>query len=226
MADVHLGYGWAQRRRGELGPLADFHSRDKLFDLCRELSPSYFVFVGDLVHAPRPCPEERTWIEETLSQLASCAKLIAVRGNHDRAFPQEFGHLAIDCVRHWSNDRITAIHGDRFDVAVPDSHTLVAGHLHPSLPVRDAAGAGRKIPVFLASQACIIMPAFSPFAGGFDLASGLPPEWLPCFRNETIEACAVTGTRAVCLGSLERARERLFSEPSSAARYQRRYHPN
>ena len=26
VADLHLGYGWAQRRRGELGPLADFRA--------------------------------------------------------------------------------------------------------------------------------------------------------------------------------------------------------
>ncbi|MDQ2711820.1 MAG: hypothetical protein M3Y24_06225, partial [Acidobacteriota bacterium] len=53
IADVHLGYSWAQRRRGELGPLADFRTREKLLTLFSALQPSHAVLLGDLVHAPR-----------------------------------------------------------------------------------------------------------------------------------------------------------------------------
>src|SRR3954453_9478569 len=87
IADIHLGYSWAQRRRGELGPLADARTREKLFATRDQLQPRRFVFLGDIVHAPRPCAPERTWIEEILNDLASDAQLVAVRGNHDRRFP-------------------------------------------------------------------------------------------------------------------------------------------
>ncbi len=172
VADLHLGYSWAQRRRGELGPLADFQTRDKLCRVCNELEPKRIVFVGDLVHAPRPCEPERAYIEETLNALAERAEIIAVRGNHDRAFAREFGHMPIKATQAWSNGELTAIHGDRLDLApIPETGTLIMGHLHPGLGVREASGAGHRLPLFLVTPRCILMPAFSPFARGYDVSA-------------------------------------------------------
>ncbi len=222
IADIHLGYGWAQRRRGELGPLADERSRQKLLQLSSELQPKRFIFLGDLVHAPRPCEPERKWVEDLLLDLGSSAELIAVRGNHDRAFAHEFGHLPVKTISYWSEGAITAIHGDRLTAAIPEHGTLLMGHLHPALPVRDASGAGRKLPVFLVTPCCIILPAFSPFAGGYDIAGGLPKELNTFFRGEEIEAFAVTGTRVAQLGPLTRLLERMFAvDVSRPRRFQR-----
>ena len=211
IADIHLGYSWAQRRRGALGPLADERSREKLLSLREELQPQRFVFLGDLVHAPRPCEPERAWIEDLLQELSQSAELIAVRGNHDRAFAQEFGHLPVKTVSVWHEEPITAIHGDQSSVAVPEQGTLILGHLHPALPVHEASGAGRKLPIFLVTPSCIVLPAFSPFAGGYNIACGLPAEFAALFRGEEIEAVAVTGTNAAHLGSLTRALDRMFA---------------
>jgi putative SbcD/Mre11-related phosphoesterase len=217
VADLHLGYGWAQRRRGELGPLADFQAHDKLLRLCAELEPQRIVFVGDLVHAPRPCEPERAYIEETLNTLAQRAEIIAVRGNHDRAFAREFGHLPLSTTEAWTCGDITAIHGDRLDCSpIPQSGTLVLGHLHPSLSIREASGAGQKLPVFLVSPRCIVMPAFSPFARGYDVAGGLAPEWELCFQNAPIQAYVATSTRVLRLGLLTAAIEKLADADASA----------
>ena len=97
------------------------------------------------------------------------------------------------------------------------------GHLHPSLAVRDAAGAGHKLPVFLVSTACLVLPAFSPFARGYDVACGLPPELLSCFRRNEIHTYAATGKRIVRLGSLRTAIETMSTaDESSPARFRRR----
>jgi len=217
IADVHLGYSWAQRRRGELGPLADFRTRDKLFRLCEQLHPAQIVFLGDLVHAPRPCADERAWIEETLNKLAECAKLVAVRGNHDRAFAKEFGHLNIATVEAWSTKTITAVHGDRLGrTAIPERSTLVVGHLHPCLSVRDASGASQKLPLFLVTQHCVVLPAFSPFARGYDIACGLPEDLERCFREAEIQSYVATASRVTPLGPLRRAIERLYEADSGA----------
>jgi len=222
IADIHLGYGWAQRRRGELGPLADERSREKLLALRAELKPERIIFLGDLVHAPRPCEPERAWIEQLLQDLSQSAKLIAVRGNHDRAFAEEFGHLPITTVPVWYESSITAIHGDRLNVAVPKNGTLLLGHLHPAVPIHDASGAGRKLPVFLASRSCIVLPAFSPFAGGYNVACGIPVELGVLFREEEIEAIAVTGTKAARLGPLHQVLDRMFAaDTGHASRFRR-----
>ncbi|MBV8896937.1 MAG: metallophosphoesterase family protein [Acidobacteriaceae bacterium] len=216
VADAHLGYSWAQRRRGELGPLADSRTRQKLLTLCDDLAPLRIVFLGDLVHAPRPCAPEREWIEETLRLLSERAELVAVRGNHDREFAREFRSLPVRCVESWSAEGLTAAHGDRFTFAVPEDHTLLLGHLHPCLSVKDASGAGRKLPLFLATTACIILPAFSPFACGYDLVCGIPDELQTCLGNEEVQAFAATGKRIVALGPLHCVVERMFEANVSA----------
>ena len=217
IADVHLGYSWAQRRRGELGPLADFRTREKLLALADDLQPARIVFLGDLVHAPRPCAAERECIENTLLELSRRAALSCVRGNHDRAFAREFGHLPVDQREQWSNESVTAVHGDRLQLApIVESHTLVVGHLHPCLSVRDASGASQKLPVFLANRSCLVLPAFSPFARGYEIAGGLPGDLLACFREEPVEVFATTRTRVAHLGPLHRALERMWEADISA----------
>ena len=216
IADAHLGYSWAQRRRGELGPLLDSQTAAKLHKLCDSLQPKEIVFLGDIVHAPRPCAPEREWIEKTLTDLSRCATLVAVRGNHDRAFAREFAHLPVRTTEVWSNATITAIHGDHFGVAFPNDHALVVGHLHPSLGVPDGSGAAHKLPVFLVNSACIVLPAFSPFAGGYDVAAGIPAELQSLFGDQPIQTFAVTATRTVALGPLSRALQRINSLDVSA----------
>ncbi len=223
VADLHLGYSWAQRRRGELGPLADFEARDKLLRVCDELQPARVVFVGDLVHAPRPCQPERAYIEQTLGALADKAEIVAVRGNHDRAFAKEFGHLRLQAVQAWTDGVITAIHGDKLaQVAIPERGTLVMGHLHPGLSVREASGAGRRLPTYLVNRWCVVMPAFSPFARGYDVAVGLTSELEACFRGEPVEAYVVTPKRVVGVGRLEAAVAKVGElDESAPSRFRR-----
>jgi len=224
IADLHLGYSWAQRRRGELGPLADSRTREKVLAVRDQLQPRRFVFLGDVVHAPRPCAAERAWIEDILKQLATGAELIAVRGNHDRRFASEFAHLPFQDVLTWSEGSVTAAHGDRMDFAWPENHTLILGHLHPALAIRDSSGAAHKMPVFLGNRHCLVLPAFSPFAGGYDIVSGLPSEIVRCFRLEEVEVFAATGKQVARLGPLRTALDTMAaSDVHSAAQFRKRY---
>ncbi len=224
VADVHLGYSFAQRRRGELGPLADTAAKDKLLALSADLQPRQFVFLGDLVHAPRPCAPERRWIEDVLIQLSSDANLIAVRGNHDRAFAREFGHLPVTTLETWAAPGIFALHGDLLASApIPEDSTVVMGHLHPSFAIRNASGASRRVSLFLATRHCIVLPAFSPFARGFDVGAGLPSELSACFRTSEIHAYVATPTRVAALGPLSQAIQRMLAAtPSTPGHFRRR----
>ena len=228
IADVHLGYSWAQRRRGELGPLADVAAKEKLLRVIAELNAQQIIFLGDLVHAPKPCAPEREWIESLLTDLSTRASIIAVRGNHDRAFAREFGHLPLTTVEIWTAPGLLALHGDRLARApVPGFATLIMGHLHPSLSLRDASGANQKVPLFLVTPSCVVLPAFSPFARGFDVASGLPGELAACFRKEDIHAYAATQTRVAALGPLKQAIEKMLaSTPSTPGHFRRWAHAN
>lgn len=201
VADAHLGYGWAQRRRGELGPVRDTKSDAKLSAMVNELRPSRIVFLGDLVHAPKPAAEERAAIESTLGDLAQAAELVLVRGNHDRAFARDFGALGITMVESWVAEGVTALHGDRLNrEAIPEGH-LVLGHLHPVLHTKDAAGAKQSLRLFLVSAGLTMLPAFSPYAAGFDISRGLADE-LKTLLGRGVEGVAVTGKSARNIGPL------------------------
>ncbi len=201
IADAHLGYGWAQRRHGELGPVLDDRSGAKLNRVVDELAPREIVFLGDLVHAPHPGVEERKFVEGLLSDLLKRTRVTAVRGNHDRHFLRDYASLGLIPVTHWQHRHVIAVHGDVPHCCAPDE-TLVLGHLHPSLSVADAAGAKQRLPVFLIADDLIILPAFSPFAAGLDLAHGLRPQIERWIGDRTMTAVATTGSRLVSLGSL------------------------
>lgn len=177
IADAHLGYGWAQRRRGQMGPVTDGGIRERLAGAMERHQPIEVVFLGDTVHAPRPMPAEREWIEEVLTWLMSLAQVQVVQGNHDRAFARDFGHLPIAVVPQWRDEGLLGLHGDRLHLEIPEAEHYLLGHLHPAIRIEDDAGVGRRVPAFLVGTRATVLPAFSPFASGFDVSqSRLPAE--------------------------------------------------
>ncbi len=188
VADPHLGYTAAQRRRGQLGPVVEGDTRLRLLALLDELQPATVVLLGDVVHAPNPAPVEHRWIESTLDALSARARLVLVRGNHDRGFATR------PMVASWHAPGVTAVHGDRIP---PTNDLLVLGHWHPVLTVRDAAGAPQRLPVFAITPVACILPAFSPFAAGLDLRRPLPPALQATLGPARPRLIAASGRRAV-----------------------------
>ena len=118
------------------------------------------------------------------------------------------------------------MHGDVLPNALPDGQILVLGHLHPSLCVRDAAGAGQRVPVFLSGERCILLPAFSPFARGYDVLCGLPAEWMNLLGPGEVQTFLASTSRVVPAGPLRAVIERIIagdgSSPGSFRRTGRR----
>lgn len=210
VADVHLGYAWAQRRRGQLGPLADGQVGTKLREMVEELKPEEVISLGDLVHAPRPSREERDVVVMALREITTRTRLRVVRGNHDRALERDFPELGITMVDSWEGSLVKAFHGDRLShLRINREKRHVLGHWHPTVSICDAAGAVQRLPAFLVTDHFCMMPAFSPFAAGFDVGRGLPSELESVAGDGESKAIAVTGKRAMFLGRLTpRARKR------------------
>ena len=195
LADVHLGFGWALRRRGQLGPVHDPGVEHKLAGVIDELKPDTVVFLGDVVHAPRPTPAEREIVERSIGMLN--ARVIVVLGNHDRGFTRDYPHLPVEVCDEWRPEGLIAVHGDR---PLPAGRHVIAGHIHPALGIVDSAGAGRRMPVFVAGEKLTLLPAFATMAAGFDIRAGLP------FRMGDPRIVAASGKRAVMLGAFSRVR--------------------
>ena len=188
IADLHLGFAWAQRRRGELWPLTDAGAKEKLDALCRDLNPQTLVLVGDIIHAPNPSPEEAQLIAATLNIKP---QIIYVAGNHDRGQNYQ---------SEWRADGIRAIHGDELP-AGPEPGTLtVVGHFHPVMKLRDAAQIKRRHRAFLHGNGLLVLPAFSPFASGTDMRDDMPTELQTYFGDSEVEVTLTSGQKLLPLG--------------------------
>lgn len=224
IADLHLGRGWAQRRRGELWPLTSDSEITKLDAVIAELAPRAIVFLGDLVHAPRPAPAERDETETQLRRWQSCAELTVVRGNHDRAFGFDYAaRLGIAFTEEWCAGDCVAIHGDRPPSKLPvPGARIVLGHLHPALRIEDSAGVGHKLPAFLIGERVIVLPAFSPLAAGVSMWDNIPPELAELNGSSQFEAILTTGKRVFRIGTLAKLATTAFARGASAEFFQRR----
>ena len=190
IADLHLGYAWAQRRRGELGPLNDGGIIRKLRETLDSLRAETVVLLGDIYHAPRPSPAERKLVQEALSMMPR--QLIVVRGNHDRAITRDFGLTALPA---WEAPGLLGVHGDQLPST---DRYLIMGHLHPVINIRDAAGASRRLPVFQVKKSVCCLPAFSPFAAGVAVRGG--------------QLYAATGKRVVLLAGAKPAQAPIYPD--------------
>ena len=188
IADLHLGFAWAQRRRGELWPLTDAGAKEELDALCRDLNPQTLVLVGDIIHAPNPSPEEAQLIAATLNIKP---QIIYVAGNHDRGQNYQ---------SEWRTTGIRAIHGDQLP-AGPEPGTLtVVGHFHPVMKLRDAAQIKRRHRAFLHGNGLLVLPAFSPFASGTDMRDDMPTELQTYFGENEVEVTLTSGQKLLPLG--------------------------
>jgi len=192
IADAHLGYGWAQRRKGQLGPVTDGGIAALLDATLDVFCPAELVFLGDTVHAPNPMPAERELIETVLLSLLTKTSVQVVQGNHDRSFSKDFGHLPIPVHPQWRDGNLLGLHGDRLHLELPEASHYLIGHLHPAITLRDDAGVGRRVPAFLVGERATVIPAFSPFAAGFDVSKAALPKHVKALLGPH-QAYVVTG---------------------------------
>ncbi|MEP6810440.1 MAG: hypothetical protein ABI992_09370, partial [Chthoniobacterales bacterium] len=94
-----------------------------------------------------------------INRLADLCEPILIAGNHDRRLPKTF-----DFVTAWETDGFRFHHGHC--AAGVDARIQIIGHHHPAGTVTDGAGLRLKLPAFIQTEKCWILPAFSPWAAG------------------------------------------------------------
>ena len=116
------------------------------------------VVAGDLF--------EREFLPDLYRQLRALLNGLGVEwiglvpGNHDRAMIRHGAFIPLwpdgVCLGEWR-----VVHGDA-DAGIEKQ---VMGHWHPCVRIQ-----GRKVPCYLASQRCLVLPAFSRDAAGADVS--------------------------------------------------------
>lgn len=177
--DVHLGFAWVQRQRGQLLPVGTpGDTANRLAELCRDYAAARVVFLGDLVHAASesgPLREALTTLTGRLAQSASGpVELVLVQGNHDARLTRLLADwkLPLAVVPWLDLGRFRLLHGHEaapVEALEPADRLLVIGHEHPSLELGDGVASRVKCPAFVLGDNTLVIPAFSDWAAGCNL---------------------------------------------------------
>jgi uncharacterized protein len=175
VADLHLGYAWAHRHRGQLLPLSQpDDTAERLNLLVDEYRPKTIALLGDIVHAAVPVTEFRRTLHDFLASLEQRAELRLIAGNHDRALASE---ISQPLIRDLQIGPHRLIHGDGHSDAAAQATleqtrigggVLLMGHEHPAIGVSDGIAHFARVPCFLAGANLLVLPAFSSWAAGCD----------------------------------------------------------
>lgn len=154
VADLHWGYAESHRRRGNLLPLwGDSEIAARLRALIAHHRPAAMLWLGDSLHTV----SGRAAAEGFLA-ASDCPPTTVLAGNHDVRWSRVNAP-------HFADQGYFFHHGDSAP-EVPSDHTEVIGHHHPAVAWNDGAGTRLKLPALVEGPRRLILPAFSPWAGG------------------------------------------------------------
>jgi putative SbcD/Mre11-related phosphoesterase len=190
ISDLHLGFEAALAEQGVSIPR--FQRREVLERLARLLDayePEKLIIAGDFKHEfSKNLSDEWVEIKQVLRFLQQRTEPIIVRGNHDNFLATILGDLRMTLHDRYDLGEYTFVHGHE---EVQALGTIVMGHEHPAVKLRDALGATISVPAFLAAERVIVLPAFSPLALGVNVASY--PYLSPILNGIDVDAARVIG---------------------------------
>ena len=176
VADVHFGKAATFRRAGQPvphGTTADNPAR--LVAVLAATSADHLVFLGDFLHA-RSGAADALW-QQLLPwrQRHAHVAMTLVRGNHDLHAGDPPASLAMALVHEpWQPCATVPVLACHHPQAVA-GHTVIAGHLHPTLRLRGPGRDTLRTPCFGWGEGQLVLPAFGAFTGTSPTA--LPRSW-------------------------------------------------
>jgi metallophosphoesterase superfamily enzyme len=179
VADLHWGYAASHQASGNLLPFwGDEELAARLRALIADYAPAEVIWLGDCLHTLAGREPAENFLR------SSGTPITIVCGNHDRRWQIPRGDDQSPAAPHPTS--VTrgdfVFHHGHLAVAIPDGAREIVGHHHPALAWSDRAGGRIKLPALIASPRRLILPAFSPWAGG--------APWNPVADDETIFAIA------------------------------------
>lgn len=185
LADLHLGYEEAMRQAGVMLPETRFDDLlgrlDGVFcalDVSSKTPLNELILNGDVRHTFGPL-NAAEWRElNAFFQEVSpfCKRIVVVEGNHDptlTAFANRFSK--VQTVSQWQQEGWLYTHGDRVPELSSGVTTIVIGHEHPALSLKDpVTGRRERYKTFLqghfAERALWVLPSCNALLQGTDLA--------------------------------------------------------
>lgn len=170
IADLHLGYEGALHEEGVSIPrFQKGVMMDRIERIVERYGPKKLIINGDFKHEfSRNLSQEWDDVNDVLNFLIGEVDIELTRGNHDNYLLTILAKKDLDLKETTESQGMTITHGHK---DITWEGTLIIGHEHPSLQLRDEIGAMIKRPCFLISGRTIVLPAFSPLATGTNVTS-------------------------------------------------------
>ncbi|MCX8173514.1 MAG: metallophosphoesterase [Thermoplasmata archaeon] len=146
---------------------------ERIRKLIGRYKPEVFVINGDFKHTfSGNVKEEWRGVPRILGNLADSVETWIVRGNHDNFLLSIASVENVKFAESFEIQNFVFVHGHR-EVRFVPGKIYVLGHEHPAIKLSDRVGGYVKMPVFLwRDSRFLLLPAFSPWTYGHDLAEG------------------------------------------------------
>ncbi len=195
IADLHLGYELALAEQGIFVPQTQLKEIKKdLNEIFKLVKAEKLIIVGDLKHEfGEASKQEWREVKDLMNFLWKKVKqIILVRGNHDNYLLTIISKLGIDLFDPYYLEKgVCFIHGHKKIEIPKEAKTLIIGHEHPSLILKE--GFDRvKVPCLLYGRTksnlnFICLPAFSSWASGTDVNLVSKEDLLSPILREEVE---------------------------------------
>lgn len=175
LADFHLGFEESLNKKGVFVPRFQLNDvLQSLKNIFEKVHPKTIVVNGDLKHEFGKISEQE-WRDvlkliDFLKQ--NCNELIIIKGNHDIILKPVAEKRLITLVSEFATGDITIVHGDKLQLFNKSIKTLIIGHEHPAVGLRES-GRVEKFKCFLVGkykkQNLVVQPSFNPVVEGTDV---------------------------------------------------------
>lgn len=176
IADVHIGYEDALMQAGIMMPRSQFketmNDLKKVFD---GIKAEEIIILGDLKHEFGTISgQEWREVREFLKYLKEKARVILIKGNHDKILEPISQQENIEVKDFYIKDEVAFIHGDKKFKEVEDKEIklIMMGHFHPAITIQEGAKK-ETYKCFLVGnwkgKEIIILPSFFPLVEGYDV---------------------------------------------------------
>lgn len=166
ITDPHFGKESSFQQAGIAVPLGSTAADlDRLERILRQTQAERLIVLGDFFHNEHSISKE---ILKSLSHWREkhvCLECILIRGNHDRfGDPPESLQIRSVCEPYLFSG-FSFFHHPPQNRGEPS----FAGHIHPSVRLKDSIGLRLRVPCFLFKEDLCLLPAFGSFTGTFPL---------------------------------------------------------
>jgi uncharacterized protein len=180
ISDLHIGYEESLRQKGMLIPLNHTATVLKSIDeMISQVQPKQLIIVGDIKHDFHTINKDE-W--KSTKKLLSYLKtknidIIIVKGNHDNLLKPVLDSLDIPLFDSFLTKGFFFCHGDKLIDIPKGSHTIIIGHEHPAITLREK-NKTETYKCFLKSlyqdKDLLVLPSVNSIAYGKDMLTERP----------------------------------------------------